>query len=103
MPKRFCTVLAILLAAVVALSFLPIHGEARIYSTVVRLHVPANSDSGEDQVLKLQVRDAVPGITTPLLSDCPDRATAAALPEDSRESNPHRRPGQSLPPPGRLR
>ena len=57
MPKRFYTALAILLAAVMALSFLPIHGETEIYDTVVRLHVLANSDSEEDQALKLTVRD----------------------------------------------
>ena len=73
MPKRFYTALAILLAAVMALSFLPIHGETKIYDTVVRLHVLANSDSEEDQALKLTVRDAVLEITTPLLRDCPDR------------------------------
>ena len=86
MPKRFYTALAILLAAVMALSFLPIHGETEIYDTVVRLHVLANSDSGEDQALKLTVRDAVLEITTPLLRDCPDRATAAARIEDNREA-----------------
>ena len=59
MPKRFYTALAILLAAVMALSFLPIHGETEIYDTVVRLHVLANSDSEEDQALKLTVRDAL--------------------------------------------
>ena len=86
MPKRFYTALAILLAAVMALSFLPIHGETEIYDTVVRLHVLANSDSEEDQALKLTVRDAVLEITTPLLRDCPDRATAAARIEDNREA-----------------
>ena len=53
---------------------------------MVRLHVLANSDSEEDQALKLTVRDAVLEITTPLLRDCPDRATAAARIEDNREA-----------------
>ena len=43
----------------VFLGFLPIHGEAQIYDNVIRLHVLANSDSEEDQQLKLKVRDEV--------------------------------------------
>ena len=41
------------------LSFMPVHGEEAIYSNVLRLHVLANSDSDEDQALKLKVRDAI--------------------------------------------
>ena len=41
------------------LSFLPVHGEEAVYSNVLRLHVLANSDSDEDQALKLKVRDAI--------------------------------------------
>ena len=44
---------------VTAFMILPIHGEAEIYDNVIRLHVLANSDSEEDQALKLAVRDAV--------------------------------------------
>lgn len=43
----------------ILLSFLPVHGESEIYSSVLRLHVLANSDSDEDQALKLKVRDTV--------------------------------------------
>ena len=42
-----------------AIGLLPVHGEAEIYDTVLRLHVLANSDSEEDQALKLAVRDAI--------------------------------------------
>lgn len=38
---------------------LPISGEDRVYSDTIRLHVIANSDSEEDQALKLRVRDAI--------------------------------------------
>lgn len=86
MPKRFYTALAILLVVVMALSFLPVHGERAIYSTIVRLHVLANSDSDEDQDLKLKVRDAVLEVTEPILRDCTDRDTAAARLEENRES-----------------
>ena len=58
---------------------LPVHGESQIYDSVVRLHVLANSDSEEDQALKLQVRDAVLEITEPLLADCSDRDEAETV------------------------
>ncbi len=49
---------------------------------VVRLHVIANSDSDADQALKLQVRDAVLELATPLLDgvDSQQAAEAALLP-----------------------
>ena len=43
----------------IVLGSLPIHGEDKIYDNVIRLHVLANSDSDEDQALKLKVRDAI--------------------------------------------
>ena len=53
---------------------------------VVRLHVLANSDSQEDQALKLQVRDRVLALAETALTQAPDReharaVLAAALPE----------------------
>ena len=66
---------AILLVALVA-SLFPIHGEAAIYDTVVRLHVIANSDSEEDQALKLKVRDAVVGVVTPAVEGCKSQSEA---------------------------
>lgn len=76
MSKRFCTALAVLMILLLAVSFLPVHGEAEIYDTVVRLHVLANSDSEEDQALKLKVRDAVLEAATPYISACTTRAEA---------------------------
>ena len=75
---------AVLLVA--AFMILPIHGEAELYDKVIRLHVLANSDSAEDQALKLTVRDAVLARTDALLEGVTDRETAqavleAALPE----------------------
>lgn len=43
----------------IAVTFLPLSGEEELYDKVIRLHVLANSDSEEDQALKLSVRDAV--------------------------------------------
>lgn len=36
----------------------PVNGEVGLYDKIIRLHVIANSDSEEDQALKLKVRDA---------------------------------------------
>lgn len=53
---------------------------------VLRLHVLANSDSAEDQALKLKVRDSVVEKASEILTGCPDRESAEqrlteALPE----------------------
>jgi len=40
-------------------SIIPTKEEAEIYNSTVRLHVIANSDSEDDQAVKLKVRDAV--------------------------------------------
>ena len=79
MKKRLLTTVLILCALVLLLGLLPVHGEDAVYDTVVRLHVLANSDSEEDQVLKLQVRDAILQITSPLLSECKTQEEAATL------------------------
>lgn len=76
MSKRFYVAIVVLLVALMVLSFLPIHGEREVYDTVVRLHVLANSDSSEDQTLKLQVRDAVLRVSAPLVEDCTTQAQA---------------------------
>ena len=60
----FALILSIFSAA------LPVNGEVEIYDSVLRLHVLANSDSAEDQELKLCVRDAVLECMSEGLSDC---------------------------------
>lgn len=70
MQKRLLTAIIVLCAALLFLGLFPVHGEDEIYDTVVRLHVLANSDSEEDQALKLRVRDAVLSVTSPLLANC---------------------------------
>ena len=81
MKKRgYLIVTVLVLSAVVlgVLFFLPVHGEGEIYDTVVRLHVRANSDSEEDQALKLRVRDAVLDVTGELVADCTTQEEAVA-------------------------
>ena len=78
-----------LLAAILLLSVvtvLPIHGEAAIYDSVIRLHVLANSDSDEDQALKLAVRDDLLAQTRVLLADVKTRDEAEDILEDALDT-----------------
>ena len=82
MKKRgYLIAVVLVLSAVVlgVLFFLPVHGEGEIYDTVVRLHVRANSDSEEDQALKLRVRDAVLDVTGELVADCTTQEEAVSV------------------------
>ena len=77
--KRTVVLLCTVALLFAALLILPIHGEAAVYDRVIRLHVLANSDSAEDQALKLKVRDAVLLRTQELLSGAKTREEAAAI------------------------
>ena len=57
----FCAALAVLV------TILPTPEEAAVRERVIRLHVVANSDSEEDQALKLAVRDALTGEVASIL------------------------------------
>lgn len=57
--KKAVALMTALLALTLAATLLPTEAEAKIYEDTVRLHVLANSDSEEDQALKLEVRDEV--------------------------------------------
>lgn len=83
MWKKLAGSALIVTAALLFAGLMPVHGEEKIYDSVIRLHVLANSDAAEDQALKLAVRDAVLEVTVPLLEDCTDRAEATALLESS--------------------
>ena len=58
---------------------LPIHGEEKIYESVVRLHVLANSDDEEDQALKLKVRDGILSYLSPIVIDGTSREDAIEI------------------------
>ena len=79
MQKKVLLVVLVLMAVLLVVGLFPVHGEAELYDSVVRLHVLANSDSEADQARKLKVRDAILAVTAPLLEGCPDRDTAEAL------------------------
>lgn len=57
--KMILTVLLSGIVFFVLFQIFPTEEEFKIYESTVRLHVLANSDSEEDQKLKLQVRDAI--------------------------------------------
>ena len=56
--KLITCIAAVMLTVIISDLTLP-RGEKSIYDTTVRLHILANSDSAEDQKLKLEVRDAI--------------------------------------------
>ena len=70
MYKRILIATFTIIGLYVLLGFLPIHSESAIYDNVLRLHVLANSDSSEDQALKLEVRDRILEETATLFKDC---------------------------------
>ena len=79
MYKRLLTVTIVILGLAIVLTLLPIHGESEIYENVLRLHVIANSDTDEDQALKLTVRDEVLNATQELFSGCKTRDEAQEI------------------------
>lgn len=66
------------LAVFCASGALALRTQDALAEKVVRLHVLANSDSQEDQALKLQVRDAVLEEATAILNTATDRKEAEA-------------------------
>ena len=78
MYKRLLIFTFCVIALTAILSILPIHGEEAVYDSVVRLHVLANSDSEDDQALKLEVRDAILEHSAELFGDCRTKEEAEA-------------------------
>ena len=68
-----------LLIALTVLLALPTHGEEQIYEDVLRLHVLANSDSEEDQALKLAVRDEILSVYGTALSKTGNKEEATSV------------------------
>ncbi len=81
--KKILIISLVALLSFGVLSYLPVHGEAEIYDSVVRLHVIANSDSEEDQALKLTVRDALLEKMPEMLGGANDRETALVRIEEN--------------------
>ena len=84
--RRLEVALLIGLAAALAWGAWSLGTQQELADRVVRLHVLANSDSEEDQALKLTVRDRILEVAEPLLEDSADRDAArtaleSALPQ----------------------
>lgn len=85
MEKKAFSILLIIVSVTLIIGLMPVHGEEKIYESVVRFHVLANSDSEEDQANKLKVRDAVVALTGELLSGAVTRDDAVAVLEKNKE------------------
>lgn len=72
-------VLALFVACLVCTALWAEATQVRLASQVIRLHVLANSDSEEDQSLKLEVRDRVLETTSALLTGETEPQAAAVL------------------------
>ena len=75
---------SILVCAVFAL--LPLEGEKELYSEIIRLHVLANSNSEEDQALKLVVKDEISLFFEELLEGCEDLSKAKRIISENSEN-----------------
>ena len=69
--------LAIAVACTLLWGALSLGRQEALADRMVRLHVLANSDSEEDQALKLQVRDSIIGYAEDILRSSHDREDAA--------------------------
>ncbi len=77
--EKFIALICVFVLCVAICNVLPIHGEEKIYESVVRLHVLANSDTEDDQALKLKVRDAILSYTSPKVIDSESREEAIEI------------------------
>lgn len=57
--KKMILICALMLITTLFVSAVPTEAEGAVYEDTVRLHILANSDSEEDQALKLMLRDAL--------------------------------------------
>ncbi len=83
--NKTLTVISAAIVIFIFLGLMPIHGESEIYDSVVRLHVLANSDSEEDQALKIKVRDEILEVVSEFACECDNIDEAMALIEKNSE------------------
>lgn len=57
--KKLITPIMMILIATLFIAAIPTEAECAIYEDTVRLHILANSDSEEDQLLKIKLRDEI--------------------------------------------
>ena len=79
-------VIACALVLVVTLSICGFEAKCdTVRENVLRLHILANSDSDEDQALKLKVRDALLTVSEAVFEDCTSESEAALMAQNSLE------------------
>ena len=64
---------------------LPLSRDSRIYSSVIRLHIPANSNSKEDIDLKMELKDRLCLFVEDMVKDCGNVNDAARILENKRK------------------
>lgn len=74
--KKLLIYIVTLLCATLIIAVIPVAGEEALYDNVLRLHVIANSDSEDDQALKLAVRDEILAVYGDRLAQCTDKKEA---------------------------
>ena len=77
--QKIVLILCVFVLCAAICDILPVRGEEKIYESVVRLHVLANSDNEEDQALKLKVRDAILAYVSPRVIDSQSREEAIEI------------------------
>ena len=77
--RKIFTLLTLTVLCALVLGLFPVSGEEKLYDSVVRLHVLANSDSDVDQALKLKVRDRIIEVTEDIFSQAKSKEEAEAL------------------------
>ncbi len=83
--KKFIIALCLGLALTISLTVYSDSMQSRLAQNVLRLHVLANSDSEEDQALKLAVRDRVLSESRTLFIDCKTPEESKAVFEKEKE------------------
>ena len=77
--RKIFTLLTLTVLCALVLGLFPVSGEEKVYDSVVRLHVLANSDSEADQELKLKVRDRIIEVTEGIFAQAKTKEEAEAL------------------------
>ncbi len=87
MNKSFKLFSALFLAAIIAFSYISpfVKTSENISSEVFRLHILANSDSDEDQALKLKVRNEVLNCGESLFKNCSSLSEAVEIGKENTE------------------
>ena len=81
--KTWETALLLALAAALLWGAWTAHTQDALAQKMIRLHVIANSDTPQDQALKLQVRDKVLAQATAILAEAADMPRAAKKLEEA--------------------